>query len=219
MGSKNLSDDKRYTIKGSDFIIKQLKWLLLITIIICSTVGCQKESKVEKKTSDQVVETVNIDLDEYDEFIQKLPKTDFFAEVDMGLDYPVLLLTEGVYDNLDGNNRVTIDAEVYYIVDKSVQKIGNLESGGTAYPLCCDSGAFYVGGNDFAAKFTFDDKKDEFVVSDSVNVQYEEGTGNPTYTGTHDGKEIELTEDEFYHFFDYQKFAKIINFTPVESSY
>lgn len=200
-------------------MIKKVKLLLLIAIIISSTVGCQKENKVEKKTSNHVVETVDIDLDEYDEFIQKLSKTDFFAEVDMGLDYPVLLVTEGVYDNLDGNNRVTIDAEVYYIVDKSVQKVGDLESGGTAYPLCCDSGAFYVSGNNFAAKLIYDDKKNELVVSDSVNVQYEEGTGNPTYTGTHDGKEIELTEEEYYQFYDYQETAKIINFTPVESSY
>ena len=57
--------------------MKQIKWLLLITIIICSTVGCQKESK----TSAQVVETVDLDSDEYDVFIQKLPKTNFLQRL------------------------------------------------------------------------------------------------------------------------------------------
>lgn len=87
-------------------------------------------------------------FESFDEIISLLDKGNGYAIVKVnGLDEEVLLITEGVYDNGDGN-MASIDASVYRYSDGSVINIGNVISDGTAYPISLDKdGRIYSGGH------------------------------------------------------------------------
>jgi len=85
----------------------------------------------------------------YDELIGLLEGTEAYALVKVkGYDGEVLLYTENVYDNLDGN-LATIDATVYSKKANGTVTADTLVSSqGTAYPLALDSeGNLYTAGH------------------------------------------------------------------------
>lgn len=84
----------------------------------------------------------------YDDIISKLSKGNGYAYINvLGCDEELLVITEGTYDNLDGN-MVTIDASVYMEKDGRAKCVGNVISSGTAYPISLsDDGKIYSGGN------------------------------------------------------------------------
>ena len=91
----------------------------------------------------------------YHDAIAALPENTYSATVDIGLDKPVLLVTDGVYD--DGNgNEAAIYCDVYYPVGKKIQKIGSVESMGTAYPIAYSKDGIYAALDRGVQKYNVD---------------------------------------------------------------
>lgn len=86
-------------------------------------------------------------VEQYDEVISQLSGDQWYAFADINKDYDVLLVTDGTYDNLDGN-MVTIDATLYGLDDNGKPfELGTVQSSGTAYPLAVYNQCIMYGGN------------------------------------------------------------------------
>ncbi len=179
--------------------------ILLTVLCLISITGCAKE---DLSTSA---------ADTYTEYIEKLPEGSFYAQVDLGLERPILLVTDAVYDNMDGNTCVTIYADAYYPVNGTIKKVDSFESNGTAYPLYVANNGIYVCGNHFGTKYVFNEEVNAFEVAEGVNVIYEQEDGEGTYTSWKGDESAVATEYEFEKFFQYTNQGSVINFTPVSS--
>ena len=95
----------------------------------------------------EVVSPFVKDLEMYDEVISKLSKDQWYTFADISKDYDILLVTDGTYDNLDGN-MAAIDATLYGLDSEGkVVELGTVESNGTAYPLAVYDQCLMFGGN------------------------------------------------------------------------
>ena len=56
----------------------------------------------------EVVSPFVKDLEMYDEVISKLSKDQWYTFADISKDYDILLVTDGTYDNLDGNMAIFV---------------------------------------------------------------------------------------------------------------
>lgn len=115
--------------------------------------GCGKAEQpaVVEETAETAEATVNAPFlsatEKYNEFISELSDDKYYAFADACQDYDLLLVTDGVYDNLDGN-MATIDATVYGLDEAGdVVELGTVYSNGTAYPLAVYDGCLIYGGN------------------------------------------------------------------------
>ena len=77
-----------------------------------------------------------------------------FALADLGGDGDALLITDYVYDDLEGH-MATIMADVYATdSDGNVVNCGSVISQGTAYPLAVRDGRLFTAGHRFIQKYT-----------------------------------------------------------------
>lgn len=77
-----------------------------------------------------------------------------FALIDLGDDEDALLITDYVYDDLEGH-MATIMAQVYAMnSDGNVVDCGSVISQGTAYPLAVKNGKLFTAGHRFIHKYT-----------------------------------------------------------------
>ncbi len=77
-----------------------------------------------------------------------------FAMVDLGANEDALLVTDYVYDDLEGHN-ATIMANVYTTdQDGKVVDCGSVNSQGTAYPLAVKDGQLFIAGHRYIQKYT-----------------------------------------------------------------
>ena len=113
----------------------------------------------------------------YQDTIAALPKSDYTATVNIGLDQPVLLVTDGVYDDGDGNE-AAIYCDVYYPVGNKIEKIGTIESMGTAYPIVAGKDGIYGALDRGVQKYSVDG--DKLVMTQNVYVSYD-ANGNTFY--------------------------------------
>ena len=79
-----------------------------------------------------------------------------FIELD-GYDYPILLLTNGVY-KFKNERDVTIWTDVYYPVNNQITRFGGIGSDGTAYPISADKSGIFTSGGHNVAKYGLDVK-------------------------------------------------------------
>ena len=87
------------------------------------------------------------DLEKYDSIISTLTTNQYYSFAAVGDGYDVLLVSEYVYDNGDGN-MAAIDATVYGINENGEPcYAGNVWSDGTAYPIAVYEDMLMFGGN------------------------------------------------------------------------
>lgn len=77
-----------------------------------------------------------------------------FIELD-GYNYPILLLSDGVY-TFNNDRKVAMCTDVYYPINNEMILFGNICSGGTAYPISANTTGIYTAGGHEVAKYNLD---------------------------------------------------------------
>ena len=145
-----------------------------------------------------------IDISGCDTFTQivdkKLEDGMGYANVSL-LDNDVLLVSSGVFDDLEGGYNA-IDAAVFEYRDGEPFEVGKICSGGTAYPISVNNGYLYTGSNHWICKYAMAD--DKLMIMERASVEYDTD-GNGTYhyesedggdTSTIDSAEAEKIFDD-----------------------
>lgn len=150
-------------------IIKAKNCLAVIAVLVISIgmlVGCgsngtedtkdeQKPEAIEEVKDEAVVTEVEEslvvtpflkDLELYESIISTLTSNQYYAFAGAGDGYDVLLVTDEVYDNGDGN-MASINATVYGIDNGEPCYAGSVWSDGTAYPIAAYEDLLMFGGN------------------------------------------------------------------------
>ena len=165
-------------------------------------------------------------FESFDEIISLLDKGNGYAIVKVnGLDDEVLMITEGVYDNLDGN-MAAIDTSIYRNDNGTVICIGNVFSSGTAYPISLDAeGRIYSGGHHEVDINVIADETKGIMTLVYAHESFDENQ-NATYSGfirennTLSEGGVDIAEDDpsvlEQLFKDYFESTTPINFTVVE---
>ncbi len=228
---------------------RKLLVAVITSMMVVSLAACGKKNDVapeaEKtiemadETQDQVEEGIPEDefmpdcfldartmkniYESYDEIISFLQEGEGYAYVKLiGCDEDVLAITDGVYDNLDGN-MASIDVSLYYGKEGNVKNIGNAFSAGTAYPIANDDGLLYTAGNHCYTSYFVSDETGGLMVKDSIMEEFDTD-GNATYYTLHreennfnNDSEIEINEQQdFYDYIDEFTTKTIVNFTVVK---
>lgn len=118
-----------------------------------------------------------------------------YANVTIG-DKDALLVSSGVYDNLDGN-MAAIDATVFIYKDNSPYEAGKVCSAGTAYPIAVKDGMLYTGSNHWICKYTMEE--DKLTLAQTASVSYD-SEGNPTYEGEYEKLSDEMQKADIVDF-------------------
>ena len=96
-----------------------------------------------------------------------------------------LLVASGTFDA--GGARFAIDAEAFIYVKGAPTKIGEVESGGTAYPLATKAGKIYSAGNHWVKKYALLDER--LTIMEEAWVNYDKnGTATYRYSGKDGGE-------------------------------
>ena len=168
--------------------------------------------------------TGRYDFDSYDEVISLLEKDEGYAYVELtGYKGEILLITDYVYDNMDGN-MASIQANVYADYDGVVTNIGNVFTQGTAYPIACENGLLYLCGSHTYESDWISSENHSIMVKDYIYEDYD-SDGNVSYAGfmreTPDYDNDKEVDDEegarlFTELNEEGMEKKIVNFTVVD---
>ncbi len=136
-----------------------------------------------------------VDLSKYGTFTEML--SDFktgmgYANVKVG-DTDVFLASTGTY-NGENNTKNAIDASVFmYDENGKIVYLGQIESGGTAYPVMVADGCLFTGGHHYVVKNTV--KNGKLVAVEEAQESYDTDA-NVTYYYGKDGGKMEKVEDD-----------------------
>lgn len=99
--------------------------------------------------------------DVYDKFLNDFNCQEekyYYSFIELqGYDYPILLLTDGVY-KFKNLGEVTIGTDIYYPINNEIKRFGKIGSDGTAYPISADSSGIFTAGGHNVAKYSLDVK-------------------------------------------------------------
>lgn len=198
---------------------KIIRNIILASVAVLTLAGCGKaEAPVETvEETSEVVTPFLADMEKYDSIISELRGDQYYAFANICSDYDVLLVSDGAYDNLDGN-MASIDATLYgFDEDGNVIELGTATSGGTAYPLALSDG-YIVIANNSRVTVEYVSPEGSVIVKKELDISYDTD-GNATYyyfdlDEDFDGQtEDESIYDEMYEIYNQ---AMVINFTPVD---
>lgn len=125
----------------------------------------------------------------------------------------IFLVSDESYQ--DGDHTYAISCDVYCVgADAAPEKLGSLESGGTAYPLSSGADGIYVTSGHSIEVYTIDAANGKLGLARSNTEVYDEN-GNAAYYRLDDqGQTVESTEEEYIKEWDiYSKVASPIEFT------
>lgn len=150
-----------------------------------------------------------------EQFLQRfLCRKGYVAYAQMEMDgTSIFLVSDGSYQ--DGDHTYAISCDVYRVgADAAPEKLGSLESGGTAYPLSSGADGIYVTSGHSIEVYVIDAASGKLGLARSNTEVYDEN-GNATYYRLDDqGQTVESTEEEYIKEWDiYSKVASPIEFT------
>lgn len=159
---------------------KRIKTVILIIGMI-SIVGCGE--KVQKTVYDTILASLSAE------------QSHAYVEIS-GSELPVLLVTGETY-KLDNNIEAGIYCDVYYAWDENVEKLGRIESMGTAYPIKYKDEAIYAGGPQFVASYALNFEKQQLELVEYAEESFDE-YGNSTYTYSALNTEEKVVDDDSF---------------------
>jgi len=117
----------------------------------------------------------------YEDVIESLDAGMWYAYITLNTaKNPMLLVTDGTFDNGDGN-MATIYADLYaYDEYGRIIKYGEVLSSGTAYPLAISSDYIYLAGNHHVTKMYIDEEYSSFITKEDA-VEVFDTDANVTY--------------------------------------
>ncbi len=181
------------------------------------------EEDMEFMPSDFLQELTHRDeFESYDEVISLLPSGSGYAYIELiGHEGEALAIAESTFDDLEGHN-AAIDVAVYLESDGKIKNVGNAFSMGTAYPIRCQDGILYTGGNHEYDSYFFSENGG-LMQKDYIVQEFDE-TGKATYYGflrdsnsyENDKDVPEDGEDIFNEYVEASLDKEVVNFTVVE---
>lgn len=136
-----------------------------------------------------------------------------------GYDYPILLLSDGVYKDNNGQD-IAMWTDIYYPVKSKVMLFGNISSVGTAYPISADTTGIYTAGGHEAAKYDLDMERQKLKLINKYSMFfYKTGEKVDSVSVKITGNENKIvTEEEFNNAYEEYTNAKVIYFNPYDST-
>ncbi len=197
---------------------KRIITYISVILIILAAVGLMGNKKPDQPiTVDEaaIMEEINLP------YIYFIPEA-YWAGIEGLADgehaYPIILATEDVYDNGDGTMASMI-ADLYVLTEEGLIKLGEISSGGTAYPLSYSKAGIFMNSGHTGSRCTINTKTWELEIAESVAVSYDEN-GTDTFTYSLGDKTQESNEEEFLAFFDkYMPESVVVNFMENSNQY
>ena len=115
-----------------------------------------------------------------------------------GYDYPILLLSNGVY-NFKNEAMAAMGTYIYYPIDNQITKLGSIGSDGTAYPISANTTGIFTAGGHEVTKYGLDLKNHQIkLINKYMMIFYTVGeeVKSITIRITDDENQI-VTENEF----------------------
>lgn len=141
---------------------------VMVLSCICMLVYCinfireGNERMPNKEVINIVPVNKNIEnTDVYDEFLKNFNcqgKKYYYSFIELvGYDYPILLLSNGVY-KFKNQGEVAMGTDIYYPINNEITRFGNIDSDGTAYPISADKSSIFTAGGHNVARYSLDVK-------------------------------------------------------------
>ncbi len=141
---------------------------IMVVSCICVLVYCisfikgPNERMSHKEVTKIVQENKYIEnIDVYDEFLKNFNcegEKYYYSFIELvSYDYPILLLSNGVYKFIN-QGEVAMGADIYYPINNEITRFGNIGSDGTAYPISADKSGIFTAGGHNVAKYSLDVK-------------------------------------------------------------
>lgn len=149
----------------------------------------------------------------YNDIISGLAENQYYAYAELeGLTYPVLLVTDGVFD-FDQETQASFFCDVYYIKSDEPVLLKTVTSEGTAYPISYDKEGIYTAGHHYTAKYNVDEATCELVTVEYAIEEFAKDTGDEMYFYTMNGV-TEQTADRtaLDSLFEKYENAAVVNF-------
>lgn len=162
---------------------KYYRIFLLLAACALLLAGCGKHEETNGADNEEL----------YGGLIAELGDEEQFSLQDIGEQNDVLLTTDLTYDDGNGHN-AAVYGTLYYAFDGEAYAI-NIESDGTAYPICYGDKCVYTASGHSLNIYRFDKKEKQWTVS-----RYEEvfdENANSAYQLTKDGKTKDIPEKDY----------------------
>lgn len=191
---------------------KRMITYISVILIMLAAVGLMGNKKLDQPIIvDEAAIMEEIDLP----YICFIPE-EYWAGIEGLADeeraYPIILAANDVYDNGDGN-MATIVADLYCLTEEGLIKLGEISSGGTAYPLSYSKAGILINSGHKGNRCIINTKTWKLEITESVAVSYDEN-GTDTYTYSLGEDALESNEEEFLAFFEkYMPESVVMNFT------
>ena len=210
--------------------IKKYSILIITVLLFGLLIGCNKNNisleesnkesekevkEIENKEEISKEDSASNNIEKYNSIISTLTTSQYYAFVDLGNDYDILLVADNAYDNGDGNI-VAIDATVYNIDNNKPCYAGSVWSDGTAYPIAVYENSLIFGGNHriTTAKVI----NSAVIVEKEIYEDFDENGNAIYYLNEGDIDNIKILENdiELTKMYDMYNKATIINFIQGE---
>ncbi|HHV10035.1 MAG TPA: hypothetical protein GXX75_07135 [Clostridiales bacterium] len=142
----------------------KLSFILLLICISAIVYSIHFRREENERISDKNVNIILLEnkhiknADVYDTFLNNFNcqgKAYYYSFIELvGYDYPILLLSDGVY-NKDGC-KVAMGTDIYYPVNNEITIFGKIGSNGTAYPISANTTGIFTAGGHEVTKYGLD---------------------------------------------------------------
>lgn len=202
-----------------------ISFILLLSCIsaIVYSINFRKEEN-RRKSSKEVETTVQEDkytekTDVYNEFLMNFNSQGkyYYSFIELiGYDYPILLLSDYVYKDIN-DGEVALCTDIYYPVNNEVTLFGNICSGGTAYPISANTTGIYTAGGHEVEKYSLDIQGQKLKLISKYLMYFHKTGGkvNAITIGVIDGENKIVSEEEFDKAYNEYTNAKKIYYKPL----
>ncbi len=173
------------------------KIVLIVSILMLFISGCKGGTSADNETL-------------YRNTIATLGDNERIAFVDIGEKNDVLFTADQTWED-DQGNYAAMFCNVYYAIDGEIYDLGRIESMGTAYPVSYGEKCIYTASGNSVVIYTINAGTPQLTVSYRYLVTYDE-EGNAAYSCLKNGKEQEISEDEFQSAFENYMQSHVISF-------
>lgn len=168
---------------------------MLCVILLLCLVSCGKASRENP----------------YGDIVGGLDDNTAYAFLDMDYDNFVMASSDMLYDE-GSENAAAVYCDIYYCVDGEPQKIGEVISEGTAYPISFSKDGIYAASGHMVEKYAVSEKEGRLYIEKGIYEEFDDN-GNALYRCVSDGLETESNEDEFRELLNEYSDSQIVHFS------
>lgn len=150
----------------------------------------------------------------YNDILSGLSEDQYYAYAELeGLTYPVLLVTDGVFE-FDQETQASFFCDVYYIKSDEPILLGTVQSEGTAYPVSYDKEGIYTAGHHYTAKYNINETTCALMTVEYALEEFTESAENGIYFYTVNGVTEQVADrTKLDALFEKYENAPVVNFS------